>query len=54
MADGELEHLRAEKQAAVDAEAYEDAGEIKHRIQGLERQLGERYAFKGLIDLRKQ
>ena len=35
----ELEHLRAEKQAAVDAEAYEDAGEIKQRIDGLEREL---------------
>jgi ATP-dependent Clp protease ATP-binding subunit ClpC len=35
----ELEHLRAEKQAAVDAEAYEDAGEIKQRIEGLERDL---------------
>ena len=37
----ELEHLRAEKQAAVDAEAYEDAGELKQRIDGLERQLAE-------------
>jgi ATP-dependent Clp protease ATP-binding subunit ClpC len=35
----ELEHLRAEKQAAVDAEAYEEAGEIKARIDGLERKL---------------
>jgi ATP-dependent Clp protease ATP-binding subunit ClpC len=35
----ELEHLRAEKQAAVHAEAYEDAGEIKQRIDGLEREL---------------
>ena len=35
----EIEHLRAEKQAAVDAEAYEDAGEIKQRIDGLEREL---------------
>ncbi len=35
----ELEHLRAEKQAAVDAEAYEDAGELKLRIDALERQL---------------
>jgi ATP-dependent Clp protease ATP-binding subunit ClpC len=35
----ELEHLRAEKQAAVDAEAYEDAGEIKQRIDGLEHEL---------------
>jgi ATP-dependent Clp protease ATP-binding subunit ClpC len=30
------EHLRAEKQAAVDAEAYEDAGKIKLEIDGLE------------------
>jgi ATP-dependent Clp protease ATP-binding subunit ClpC len=35
----ELEHLRAEKQAAVDAEAYEEAGEIKARIQALEAKL---------------
>jgi ATP-dependent Clp protease ATP-binding subunit ClpC len=35
----ELEHLRAEKQAAVDAEAYEDAGELKQRIDRLEREL---------------
>jgi ATP-dependent Clp protease ATP-binding subunit ClpC len=31
-----VEHLRAEKQAAVDAEAYEDAGKIKLEIDGLE------------------
>jgi len=37
----ELEHLRAEKQAAVDAEAYEDAGELKTRIEPLERELAE-------------
>jgi ATP-dependent Clp protease ATP-binding subunit ClpC len=37
----ELEHLRAEKQAAVDAEAYEDAGELKQRIDRLERELAE-------------
>jgi ATP-dependent Clp protease ATP-binding subunit ClpC len=37
----ELEHLKAEKQAAVDAEAYEDAAEIKARIDSLERQLAE-------------
>jgi ATP-dependent Clp protease ATP-binding subunit ClpC len=30
------EHMRAEKQAAVDAEAYEDAGRIKLEIDGLE------------------
>jgi ATP-dependent Clp protease ATP-binding subunit ClpC len=35
----EIEHLRAEKQAAVDAEAYEDAAEIKGRIERLEQQL---------------
>jgi ATP-dependent Clp protease ATP-binding subunit ClpC len=35
----EIEHLRAEKQAAVDAEAYEDAAEIKTRIETLERRL---------------
>jgi ATP-dependent Clp protease ATP-binding subunit ClpC len=32
----ELERLRAEKQAAVDAEAYEDAGQLKQHIDGLE------------------
>ena len=37
----ELEHLRAEKQAAVDAEAYEDAGELKTRIERLQRELTE-------------
>jgi len=37
----ELERLRAEKQAAVDAEAYEDAGKIKVEIDRLERQLSE-------------
>jgi ATP-dependent Clp protease ATP-binding subunit ClpC len=37
----EIEHLKAEKQAAVDAEAYEDAGEIKQRIERLERRLAE-------------
>ncbi|HEY2636557.1 MAG TPA: ATP-dependent Clp protease ATP-binding subunit, partial [Solirubrobacteraceae bacterium] len=31
----EISRLRAEKQAAVDAEAYEDAGEIKTRIEEL-------------------
>ena len=38
----EIEHLSAEKQAAVDAEAYEEAGEIKQRIAGLQAQLDER------------
>ncbi|HEX5194268.1 MAG TPA: ATP-dependent Clp protease ATP-binding subunit [Solirubrobacteraceae bacterium] len=37
----EIERLSAEKQAAVDAEAYEDAAEIKTRIDALERQLTE-------------
>ncbi len=37
----EIEHLAAEKQAAVDAEAYEDAAEIKVRIDALQRQLTE-------------
>ncbi|HUA07580.1 MAG TPA: ATP-dependent Clp protease ATP-binding subunit [Solirubrobacteraceae bacterium] len=37
----ELERLRAEKQAAVDAEAYEDAGKIKLEIDRLERQLSD-------------
>jgi ATP-dependent Clp protease ATP-binding subunit ClpC len=40
----ELEHLAAEKQAAVDAEAYEEAGEIKQRIAKLQKQLDERPA----------
>src|SRR5205085_9129372 len=37
----ELERLRAEKQAAVDAEAYEDAGKIKQEIDKLEVRLRE-------------
>jgi len=37
----ELEHLRAEKQAAVDAEEYEEASRIKQRIDELERRLAE-------------
>ena len=37
----ELERLAAEKQAAVDAEAYEEAGQIKQRIEELERKLSE-------------
>jgi ATP-dependent Clp protease ATP-binding subunit ClpC len=40
----EIEHLSAEKQAAVDAEAYEEAGEIKARIVRLRTQLDERPA----------
>jgi ATP-dependent Clp protease ATP-binding subunit ClpC len=35
----EIERLKAEKQAAVDAEAYEDAAEIKQRIDELEAEL---------------
>jgi ATP-dependent Clp protease ATP-binding subunit ClpC len=42
----ELERLRAEKQAAVDAEDYEDAGKIKEHIDGLEQTLSE-YAGRG-------
>ena len=40
----ETEHLKAEKQAAVDAEAYEDAAEIKARIDALELRLAEQAA----------
>src|SRR5215218_9360307 len=36
-----LEAMRAEKQAAVDAEAYEDAGRIKVEIDGIEARLAE-------------
>jgi ATP-dependent Clp protease ATP-binding subunit ClpC len=35
-AQAELDHLRAEKQAAVDAEAYEDAGRLKELVDELE------------------
>jgi ATP-dependent Clp protease ATP-binding subunit ClpC len=35
----ELDRLQAEKQAAVDAEAYEEAGRLKQRIEQLEAQL---------------
>ncbi|MDO8213674.1 ATP-dependent Clp protease ATP-binding subunit [Conexibacter sp. CPCC 206217] len=35
----ELDHLQAEKQAAVDAEAYEDASDLKTRIAQLEQQI---------------
>ena len=35
----ELEHLVAEKQAAVDAESYEDAAELKERIAKVEQQI---------------
>ncbi|MGN6870079.1 MAG: AAA family ATPase [Solirubrobacteraceae bacterium] len=37
----ELERLAAEKQAAVDAEAYEEAGQIKQRIDELEQRVAE-------------
>jgi ATP-dependent Clp protease ATP-binding subunit ClpC len=37
----EIERLKAEKQAAVDAEAYEDAAEIKQRVDQLEGRLNE-------------
>ncbi len=37
----ELERLQAEKQAAVDAEAYEDAGRLKEMIDDVETRLSE-------------
>jgi ATP-dependent Clp protease ATP-binding subunit ClpC len=37
----ELAHLETEKQAAVDAEAYEDAGELKVRIARLQEQIAQ-------------
>ena len=37
----ELDRLAAEKQAAVDAEAYEEAGQLKQRIDELEHQLAD-------------
>jgi ATP-dependent Clp protease ATP-binding subunit ClpC len=40
----EIEHLSAEKQAAVDAEAYEEAGAIKQRIARLQAELDARPA----------
>jgi ATP-dependent Clp protease ATP-binding subunit ClpC len=43
----ELEGLNAQKQAAVDAEAYEEAGQIKQRIDELERRVGEQEAQPG-------
>jgi ATP-dependent Clp protease ATP-binding subunit ClpC len=46
---GELERLRAEKQAAVDAEAYEDAGKIKDEIDALELRLSEHAADEETI-----
>jgi ATP-dependent Clp protease ATP-binding subunit ClpC len=38
---GELERLQAEKQAAIDAEAYEEAAATKRRIDELEQKLAE-------------
>jgi ATP-dependent Clp protease ATP-binding subunit ClpC len=38
---GELERLHAQKQAAVDAEAYEEAGQIKRRIDELEKRVAD-------------
>jgi len=49
----ELERLRAEKQAAVDAEAYEDAGKIKQEIDALEARLSER-ADEGAVLVAEQ
>jgi ATP-dependent Clp protease ATP-binding subunit ClpC len=43
----ELEGLNAQKQAAVDAEAYEEAGRIKQRIDELERRVGKQEAQPG-------
>jgi ATP-dependent Clp protease ATP-binding subunit ClpC len=43
----ELEALNAQKQAAVDAEEYEEAGQIKQRIDELERRVGEQEAQPG-------
>jgi ATP-dependent Clp protease ATP-binding subunit ClpC len=39
--NSEIERMKAEKQAAVDAEAYEDAAEIKQRIDELEGRVAE-------------
>ncbi|MGZ4248732.1 MAG: AAA family ATPase, partial [Solirubrobacteraceae bacterium] len=49
----ELERLRAEKQAAVDAEAYEDAGKIKQEIDTLEVRLSE-HADEGAVLVSEQ
>ena len=46
----ELERLAAEKQAAVDAEAYEDAGQIKQRIEELKAKLSELPGAGGQAD----
>ena len=43
----ELERLHAEKQAAVDAEAYEEAGQIKQQIDELERRIAEQVGEPG-------
>jgi ATP-dependent Clp protease ATP-binding subunit ClpC len=45
------EAMKAEKQAAVDAEAYEDAGRIKVEIERLEAQLAELGATRGSTDV---
>ncbi len=39
--ESERDRLKAEKQAAVDAEAYEDAGQLKQHIEKLERRIAE-------------
>jgi ATP-dependent Clp protease ATP-binding subunit ClpC len=44
----ERDRLKAEKQAAVDAEAYEDAAELKQRIDELEARLAEAASSGGL------
>jgi ATP-dependent Clp protease ATP-binding subunit ClpC len=49
----ELERLRAEKQAAVDAEAYEDAGQIKQEIDALQKRLAE-HADEGALLVSEQ
>ncbi len=46
----EIDHLSAEKQAAVDAEAYEDAGEIKQRIERLQAELKAAEGGSGVSD----
>ena len=43
--------MKAEKQAAVDAEAYEDAGRIKAEIEQLEARLAELGAARGSTDV---
>jgi ATP-dependent Clp protease ATP-binding subunit ClpC len=43
----ELDRLQTEKQAAVDAEAYEEAGHIKQRIDELERRIDDQASRPG-------